>query len=285
MGRRVTCCGAIILSAVCSFLAMGQANASVADIYAANNSVELGLGAHRLNYREYDESGTLDTEKGWLPAVDAELSFLVKPVSRSFWNNFYLGLKGEFAWGDTEYDGALVDISTGATTPYKSTTENTIMSLSSKFGYGFPIGKSVMAVPFIDLGLRNWERNLTGIGSYREDYRHGFFAAGAMLHISPAPRWVLTLSGEGGTTFNSQMEAEGLEYNLGEAAVWRFGGRIGYAVTKRLDLRYSLDYNAFDYGKSPRLAATLSGIPVWTWEPDSETSETRSMISVAYRFF
>jgi len=78
------------------------------------------------------------TYKGWLPPAPAAL------------DKWELGLESRIAWGQVDYDGALMD-----GTPYKIENINDYMvELRGTAGYDYPVGKAVVLTPYFGYGYR-----------------------------------------------------------------------------------------------------------------------------------
>ncbi len=255
----------------------GPARASINDIYASDNSVEIRAGGQHLQYRETYGGHTLDTENGWMPSLGGGASFLLRKRPNSMWNNVYARVDLQFTFGDTDYDGSLQDRNTGAITPYKGLTKDMVDTIDFKLGYAFPLGHNALVIPYANVGYRYWRREMTGMYGYTEHYDHTFVMAGALIQYSPFSRWIYSLSLQGGTTMSPQMRTGGENYDLDERAAWATEGRVSYALTPRTELFGVLGYNEFSYGKS---AVQPSGY----LEPDSRTREVKSLAGRAHRF-
>lgn len=255
-------------------LPLAQAWADVKDIRSSDNNFELDVGAENLHYKETASGTALDSETGWMPSGAVGIGFLAKQTSSL--SNLYFHLDGSGAFGNTNYNGALCDIY-GDCTPYQSTTHDQIYHVSGKLGRAFQLGNIAMFTPFADIGYRYWNRELTGIGGYTEDYSHGDAMGGALLQFSPLKKWVLSASGEIGTTFSPSMRTQGETYNLQDRTIWEATGKIGYSLTKRLELVGTVDYTDFKYGASP---VDENGY----YEPDSYSRELTTLIGISYHF-
>lgn len=250
-----------------------SARADVNDIYASNNSLEFRVGGHHQQYRETEDDLTLDTENGWIPTIGGGASFLGRKRPNSVWNNVYMRLDLQFAFGNTDYDGSLQP----SGTPYKNITKNLVDDITFKVGYAFPMGPNAMITPYADFGYHYWRREMTGAYGYTEHYDHTSAMAGVLLQYSPASRWVYSLWMQGGTTISPQMRTGGEDFDLGERATWSTQGRVSYALTKRIEAFGSAGYTDYSYGKS---AVQPSGF----YEPHSRTRVVTTMAGLAYRF-
>ncbi len=263
----------IMAGLVLSALAVAPAHADINDIRRADNGIDLSVGAGTLRYGESDGT-TLDTESGLMPGLGFGTGILLDENRNPIFRNLFLRFEGQAVFGHSDYNGGLQNIYTGQVTPYKTKTNNTIFRLSGKFGRTFPLFSQFALTPFGDISWRHWERKLTGIGGYTEDYEHGEFLVGGMAQWSPVPKWVFSASGEVGTTFAPSMSTGGVTYDLGERMAWRGEGKIGYAFMQHLEATASVKFGGFSYGKSP----VIGGV----YEPDSATHEMASFLGLAY---
>ncbi|MGB4102333.1 MAG: hypothetical protein WBK91_10565 [Alphaproteobacteria bacterium] len=264
----------LLLAGCC--LVAGTARAELKDIYASNNSGEIEIGFKRQKYGESVNDATFNYEKGALFDFGFALNYMPH-ASRSSWflKNLYMRLQGDFAFGDTDYVGGLC-YANNVCVPHTTTTENNILNFSGRIGHGFPIGQQVMLIPYGDLGFRMWRRKITGVGGYTEDYQHGFFMAGMLAQYSPTEKWVLALGAEGGRTFAAEMTGLGRVFKLGARPIWQMEGRIGYRMTKHLELTAKGEFSGFGYGVSPVVSNY--------YEPDSYTHNLRTTVGLAYQF-
>lgn len=253
----------------------GGAQADTSDIRRADNGVSLDLGAANLDYAETAGGTVLDTEKGWLPTAHLGLGILA--FDRAPIPDLYLRADLQGSLGKTAYDGALCD-QFGNCVPATATTNDAIVTGAFQAGRAFPLGRSLMLIPFAELGYRYWDRNLKGTGGYPEHYQNWDALGGVLAQYSPATRWVLSLAGAGGSTFGAKMDLSGETFTLGSQAMWRAQGRIGYRLTDRLELTTSVDYVSFGYGASAPDANSY-------YEPDSTTHQTTLMLGASYHFF
>jgi hypothetical protein len=245
-------------------------------VHAENNALWISAGGAYLDYREAEDTGfQLDTERGWLPVVSAGASFMSSSQT-SYLNNIYLALEGRATFGDVNYHGYLQN-----GTPYHGTTDEEIFSLDGRIGRGFALNNSFMLTPFAEFGFRYWDRNL---GSYTEDYSNFDILGGLMGQYAPTSRLVLSLSAAGGTTFAPTMTSTNptMNFNLGCLPMWKVGGKVGYALTQRLEALFSVDYDQFKFGKSQPV--TNISKYYYYYEPNSQTGEFATQIGLAYHF-
>ncbi len=244
-----------LLTLVLCLMFSGEARADVKDIYASNNAFSFDFG---LDNQEFSTSGT--TDEGWMPTFGVALSYMPH-AERSSWflNKLYMQFGLMVDIGDTDYSGT----SSG-------TTSNTVLDLEGRLGRGFVLSDSVLITPFAALGFRTWDRESDGPIGGSDEYSHGTFLAGMMAQYSPAPMWVVSFTGEYGTTLSPAAGS----VDLGTDTVWKLGAKVGYAVTKRIELTASAQMSNFKYGRSS----------LGTGELDSETDNFRGLIGINYRY-
>ncbi len=254
--------------------------ADTLDIRKADNALTLDAGASYLDYAETQGGSTLDTEKGWLPTVGLSFGMLAFPEAPIA--NLYLHLEARASLGSTNYNGALCD-QFGDCVPYQSTTNDQIYTGDLQVGRAFALGRFTMLTPFVEFGYRYWSRDLTGTGGYTEDYSNWDAMGGLLAQVSPAPRWVFSLSGAAGKTFDANMSTNGLtgsneNFALGSEVAWRLQAKAGFRLTESVELTSTAEYSSLAYGASP---VDASGY----YEPDSTTHQTTLLIGVAWHFF
>jgi len=239
------------------------AKADVQTIRKANTAYWLGVGAAQHNYKE-SVTPTPNSQHGWVTSIGGGLDYMAV-------NDLYLSADASVSLGADYYKGAYLI----SGTPYEGTTHATITTFDGKIGRGFALSNEVMATPYVNLGFRYWDRNL---GNQQvENYYHFAALAGAMVQYSPAARWVLTTYGAVGGTFGAHMKTDGLNFNLGNAAIYKAGGKISYGLTDRWDVFTSLDFDHFRYVRSK----VVSGY----YEPSSFTNDTILRVGVAYHMW
>ena len=87
--------------------------------------------------------------------------------------------EGNYAVGNTKYDGSLQNLVTGAWGGFhKDKTKNEIFNLEGKLGYTFDIADS-MLTPYVGVGYHSWLRDLSknGLG-FKEKYTWPYLSAG-----------------------------------------------------------------------------------------------------------
>ena len=250
------------------------AHADVQDILNSDNAIDIDFGASQLSYGEQADAQTLDTEKGWMPAFGLGAGYVTSNTHNPWTDNIFFRLDGRGSIGDTHYNGALCSIF--GCTPAQSTTHSQVYTVQGKVGRAIPLDDFVMVTPFVDLGYRFWRRSLTGIGGYNENYSDGNAMGGFMVQVSPLPKWVLSLSGEGGTDISPSMQTGGQTYKLQQTAMYEASGKIGYEFSPRLEATGTAEYSGFGFGMSNNVAGS--------YEPTSYTHQLVMLVGLAYHF-
>ena len=246
--------------------------ADIQDIRNSDNEIWGAAGPSFFNYKEPSTAPNLpDSEHGTLPSLAAGASMLVPDSARGFARNLYLSLDSSITFGDAHYSGAYFYF---PTTPLQGTTSETIWTVDGKIGKAFPVNSAMMLIPYAELGYRYWDRSLSS--TQDEDYQNFDILAGLMVQASPINRLTLTGYGSAGSTFAAQMNTAGSTYDLGSDAMYKIGAKLGYALTKQLELFTTLDYDHFNYGQS--------GVVAGAYEPNSMTEDTTWRVGLGYQF-
>ena len=264
----------LTLSILGAFVAFAQpARADMATLRSLDNGVWLSAGTSLLGYQEYipPSDGLSDSEHGWLTSAAAGASTLLGGEGHGLANNLYLAGEGSISFGNANYNGAYINSSV----PLHSTTNETITTIDGKIGKGFALADSAMLIPYVELGYRYWKRDLGG--GQVENYQNFDTLGGMMLQISPIDRLLLSVYGSAGTTLAARMQSPTDDFNLGNAGMYKFGGKIGYGLTQHIELFTTLDYDHFRYAQSPILSDRY-------YEPSSQTSDTAWRVGLGYHF-
>ena len=243
-------------------------------IHNADSAVWLSTGATYLNYKE-SLSPLTDRERGWLPSFAAGASYM-NP------DNWYFAGEGNVSFGDAPYIGALENINTGTQTPYQDWTHETIANFDAKAGKGFVTSSNSMLIPYGEIGMRYWDRDLRGPYGYVEDYTNFDFLGGLMVQVTPINRLILSAYGSYGLTFAGKMNTADTTLHLGSAGMYKVGGKISYAVTPRIDLFTTIDFDNFRFvnsGLEPDYQTMH-----YIMEPSSFSNEMSTRAGIAYHF-
>ncbi len=249
------------------------------EILNVNNQFGAGLTGHWIDYLESVGGMPVDKEVGGQLGLEVSGSLMRDWVFR----NVYIYGRFNLSDGKTKYTGAL----RGGT--YGSLVNNDgakVTSEAVRLGKGFAISDTLMLTPYIGVGARQWSRDLIGFSGYHENYSHGYWGAGLLVQLSPAPRWVVSAHGLVGSTFGARLKTSDngnypiipQSYGLGSSAIFIAGLSLDYAVTRHIHANVGIDYTHFKYR-----ASALSPID-GSWEPDSKTSETTLKFGLGYAF-
>ncbi len=252
------------------------------EIRAADNAVSLELGATDIDYGETFNGATLDTEKGWVPTATLGAGLLASDRAAGLLRNLYLHADLTGSIGQTDYNGAICNLS-GTCLPYNGSTNDWFYAVSLQAGRGLPFGENMMLIPYVQLDYRYWDRQLSG--TQTETYTNWAALGGLMGQISLAPRWVFSLSGALGATFGANMNDGIADYALGSALIYQTKAKLGLRLTERLELTGTVGYTHFDFGESPVVVEPTNAFcSSGCFEPHSHTDEVSLMSGVAYHF-
>jgi hypothetical protein len=194
--------------------------------------------------------------------------------------SLYFRLDGIVSDGDDHYNGHLQDQSGHILGPYQTTTHETIYTVSVQLGHAFILSNSVMLIPFADIGYHGWNRQILGAFPATEYYSHKEIMAGGLIQVSPFKGWIFSLSGEAGSTFSPTVDVQGgPTLSLNEETIYRFEGKVGYALNRHFEATTSFRYEGFGYGSSAvALTSPITGIS----EPQSYTHQMTGLVGIAY---
>ena len=244
-------------------------------LFRFNNTAWVAAGTSFNNYKE-TVSPIPDSERGWLPSVAGGVDYMTN-------SNLYLSVDASGAFGNEHYNGAVYDSNTNTyDIPYQTRTNETVATVDGKVGQGFYVSNRVMLIPYGDLGFRYWDRDL-GQGQ-DEKYQTMMALGGLMLEIAPTDRLVLSGYASGGTTFFNRMTTSGNAYQLGSAGVEKVGAKIGYDLTRKVELFTTLDYGHFHNGRSQNNTEIINNVEYISDEPGSRTSDTTMRVGLGYHF-
>jgi hypothetical protein len=261
------------------------------DIVASNNQIAIQFAATNFDYIETGDlarglSGTLDTERNWVPGVTVEFSLM----RNWFVSNLYFDARHTYLDGSTDYTGSgyrYVD-QVPARHSLSTTSGAVVNDFDFRLGKGFEIQPNLMLTPYIGAGYHNWQRKVNG----GEEYSNGYVGGGFLFQWSPVSRLVLSAHGLIGSTFDSSIRVSGMILEdgavmasdgnagfsgpLGDSTISRFGLAADYALAGPLHLNASVEWVDFKYGES--------AIYSHSYEPDSSTQNMTARAGVGYAF-
>jgi hypothetical protein len=256
----------------------GKLRPAIDDIRGADNTVWLAAGATHIDYAERADNGlNIDSERGTMPALAGGFSYLDR------YTNVYLAMDADGAWGKLRYDGGT--LFTGRSVTMDTEVEST-WSAHYRTGYAFEVGPSVMLIPLVQIGYRQWNRNLSSI--QWESYHNWTVTGGLLAQYAPLRRLVLSLRGELGESFGGRLKARDeafpdflrtLNFDLGNELTWNVEAKAGYMVSSRWEVFTRVAFDRLEYGRSED-----EPIPGAFFEPNSHTDTITTQIGGAYRF-
>jgi hypothetical protein len=231
----------------------------------ANNHVGVAVGTEYQNYREIEDGGTLDSEKGYVkPAyrIYASSQFDLAGIK-----DVYTAASFSYTGGKTRYDGGTVNQETGEVMPLSNKTKAQLADWSVRIGKAIPVGAagSVQLIPFVEYGQHRWDRDLAAEdGGYLEHYRNKAISLGVLGQYAPTDRWVLSAEVKAGRYYSGKLRVvdvpvtapdgeQGLLSDtllLGSRPMVLLGLKADYAVTSHFHLTAGYSWQRFQYGRS-----------------------------------
>jgi opacity protein-like surface antigen len=258
------------------------------DIVASNNQIAIQFAATNFDYIETGDparglSGTLDTERNWVPGVTVEFSLMRNWIV----SNLYFDARHTYLDGATDYRGSGYTIIDRVPAYHSlSTTSGAVVNdFDFRLGKGFEPQPNLMLTPYVGAGYHNWQRMVNG----GEEYSNGYVGGGLLAQWSPVSRLVLSAHGLMGSTFASSISVSGgyevawvmatranhsFSGPLGDSRIYRAGLGADYALAGPLHLNASVEWVDFKYGESD--------IYDHNYEPDSSTQNTTVRVGVGY---
>jgi len=254
--------------------------AGTSDIKASNNQIGTQAIYTYVDYTETGNgtlgtaTGTLDTERGWVPGSALSLSTM-----KDWWlGNDYVAAEYDHSVGTTQYVGSYQG---GGGYGSAVLTSGAMMdNYSARYGTGIIGDGESMLTPYVELG--HYE-NYRGV-NYGETYSHSYYGLGALAQYSPVRRLVFSVNALWGHTYGSAITVngpDGFSDRLGNSQLYKAGLSADYAFMQNLHGHVGVNYMSFAYGMSP--IHSLGG-GVYTLEPDSETNYTTVALGFGYAF-
>jgi len=240
-------------------------------LVAANNEARLQVGCLFQDYGEISTGvpGYDDRQTGEMPQVTISLN--------KTWRNILAQVALSEAAGHTQYNGS--DVFTHA--ELVGTIPNTMTDLYGRLGYQFFFLSKASITPYGIAGYHRWLRSI----EYPETYHNNWAGLGALLQWAPTSRWVLSLDGNTGNTFNSQIHTWNtfeppntvlFESNLGSRTYVMAGAGSDLQFAKVWHILANINYWRFNYGKSAPVDAGGA------YEPTSNTRFMAFTLGLAY---
>jgi hypothetical protein len=230
----------------------------------------VGPGLMHYDFREYDaDDRRLVKEEGWLSGLQGGLLVRRRRLSLLF----------EAAWygGDVDYDGQ-----TSAGVPIDSSTDESLMDLSSNLAYVLALNGPVRWEVFAGGGFRHWQRDIEGVGTVSgldETYRWWRGEAGLRADLRRgSDLW--TVSGRFMRSFDPEVDVDfddrfdSVTLDMGERWGWRVEADWKHQLSERLVAGVRTFYASWAFGRSDVEALTRDGVPAGSVvQPRSEARE------------
>lgn len=256
-----------------------------------NNHFEGAIGAEHLGYRETSSAETppippgnqLDTESGTLLASGLSASWQGK-----LWivDDFRAILDVNLGSGHANYNGYLVDLQSGALTPYQDATHETFTDVQFKVGKGFRLlpGSRDLLTPYAGLGLTAWHRDLGG--GQTEQYRHRFWKIGGQYQVEVARNLAVNLDASYGHMFDARMNASDVPptFDLGSTSVQDYRLGLRYRTSPEAYVGMDAFWMHYGYNQSPVYEVTLAGQSGTVLEPSSRTTRDGLLVVFGYAY-
>lgn len=275
--RRWTILGFFLLTGMNSVALASDINTAIVN---ADRHLSVELGGLHQNYAETQGGTALDKEQGTMPDMGVEYSVL--GLNRPFL--FVLG--GTLAGGHTAYTGALVNLATGATVPWDSSTRNRILDAHVGLGYAFGLGDLAL-IPGVIYGEHSWERDINYGASpgLQENYGNQYMAATLKAQFALGQSTVVSLSGAYGTTMNATMSSSSIgNFALTDKPWVHAGFAVDFAAYSDLHIGMKLDYTQFKYGASANFINNPYNVNLPLVEPFSKSTQTVFNLTMGYNF-
>ena len=161
--------------AVC-FIFIGAANGFAESLQ--RHAFELGA---ELSYIKYEEPGVME-EKGVMSGFSG---------SYTYYDNYMLKAEGRFSVGQVDYEGQLSD-----GTPYNiDDIDDYMLELRGLAGYGFPVFESSVLTPYVGLGYRYLNDDLSSDPAGYERESNYFYSPIGIESSTPMENgWVVGLT-------------------------------------------------------------------------------------------
>lgn len=241
------------------------------------NSLEASFNRFHFGYIE----SIGDSESGWLNGFHVAYKSQ-DPVTKEFWRLNYEQTKQ-----NTQYNGAIEDLTTNTSTPYKGITEDTITN--SEFIYAIPITKDKNTYIYTGIGNYIWDRNLTGQYGYLEKYNWNYVPVGYRneFNISGKLNGAVDLVAK--FMFNGNIDVSG---NGSAEQQMILGNKVGFRVelpyTYKMNSNWALTFTPwYEYsaiGQSNSVYSIIDRVRYVTYEPDSMNHQYGSNIGLQYTF-
>ncbi len=201
----------------------------------------------------------------------------------------YVGGDLRFSSGKTDYDGAVVNLSTFEIKPHHSKTDNTFFNVEGRLGYtlGIPKETSVYLSPFGGIGWFYWKRDI----GYLEEYQWKYYAFGLRFLYQVTRLIDIGINLKLMKMFDSSIKMDenftDVTLKLGNKLQGEIELPMSCAIPQysHIDIRIVPYYRSQDIGESNTVAVQMRGIgPLIVREPSSNSWTVGSRIELGYNF-
>lgn len=235
------------------------------DATLERKGIELG---YVYGYFQYSESGMKDT--GNMQGMNFNYE------KRDDTGTFLFRLESDATFGILQYDGALIELKSGNSTPHSTSTMDYILNVRALAGRPVELSPTSELVPYVGLGGRYLNDNMSGEGAYEREITYLYAPIGLRAKIGAGNGWSVTpvaeydvfisgtvdshvtQIGRGGDLNNHQSSGEGYRASID----------IAGTINARYDLHFGPYYQHWHVNDSDLQMAdsTFAGI-----EPDNTT--------------
>jgi hypothetical protein len=247
-----------------------------------STSISLSGSFFGFYYTEYIPPPT-DGEAGVLGGVNLEVRTTVAKA-------VVLYGSADVDFGQTKYSGALQN-----GTPLTSPTNDFIMNGELGVGYAFPVATSTRLIPYLGFGTHFWNRSLTGLGAYTENYLFFYFPVGLRLESKTSDRFEFALDASlhvnvGGVVYVLLSQLSPPEQNatgsLGSAVGVKVQAPLIFHLASEFKLRVAPFFEYFGIGQGAYFNTYQANgqFVDQSYEPASSTFLYGANVGVSYSF-
>lgn len=178
--------------------------------------------------------------------------------------------------GDTRYTGFADN--GGTWVPATAKADYKSLDFALKVGKGFAIAPAAQLTPYVTIGARKWDRDLTAEGSYFEKRSNFHYGLGAILQYAVNDK--LVLAAEGSYSLNAKSEVKWVDggdtYSSDNKGTTKLGFGATYRVTPNMSIFADYTWTQTKFGASN----IVNGYA----DPANTTKTQRVNVGMAYNF-
>ena len=156
------------------------------------------------------------------------------------------GIRFDYAQGQTEYDGYIGRNSQAI--PAKTITDNRMVDIYTRQGAVLVSGTKTTLIPYIELGLSSWGRDIGASTPYRltETFMHYAMGVGVNGFYAPFDQFVIHVGGGVGHTIIPMTLVGESILKLGAKPYYTAAVGLDIRITQRLHVRADIDYRQWE---------------------------------------